>query len=147
MSEQEGTHPLLVLALFDDERDADEALSQLAIAGMSQDALKVIDKPDLEDAEPPIPYPAYRAGASLGHLRPDPEPLASPDIAEGAGEAPVRRLEELLRGMELDGAEARYYAGAVYEGGTLVIIRVSGEGEADQVRQMLAEAGATNFTG
>jgi hypothetical protein len=147
MAEHDDRQRLLVLGLFDNERAADAALSKLAIGGVRDEAIEVIRRPDLEATEPPIPLPAYQAGASLGHLRPEPETLPSPKIVEEAAEEPVRELEGLLAGLELDDEAARYYAGAVEEGGTLVAIHAKDEAGAEAIRRWLADAGAASFNG
>ncbi|MDT8305192.1 MAG: hypothetical protein RRC07_04600 [Anaerolineae bacterium] len=145
MTEPAGTQTLFVLGLFDSERAADAVLSHLAAQGMSQDAIKVINRPDLDTAEPAIPYPAFKAGASLGPLRPEPETLPGAELAEEALPNPQQELRQLLEQFDLDAEEATYYAGGVYEGGTLVVVRAPGDTEAAQLRQLLADAGATNF--
>lgn len=133
-----------VIALFDSERNADQALSTLASRELNQEAIKVVDKPDLADAEEAPPYPAYLAGASLGPMRPDPESASSTDIAPGAAQDEMEELEQVLRGLNISTAEARYYASGVYEGGTLIIVNASGE-TAKEVLEILRAAGASNY--
>lgn len=145
MTEPAGTQKLFVLGLFDDERAADAALSHLAARGTNQDAIKVVNKPDLDTAGPAIPYPAFKAGASLGPLRPEPESMPGAQPAEGTTPDPQRELQQLLEELELDAEEASYYAGGVFEGGTLVVVQAPSDTEAAQVRQLLADAGATHY--
>lgn len=144
MTEPTGAQGQHVFALFDDERAADHALSQMAAAGMSQGAIKVIDTPDLDRAEPDIPYPAFKAGASLGPLRPEPESMPGAELAGGVAGDPQRDLQRLLADLHLDEEEAHYYASGVYGGGTLVIVQVAGA-EVEAVREQLMAAGATTF--
>jgi hypothetical protein len=145
MTEPIGTQAQHVLGLFDDERAADAALSRMAVAGMNQGAIKVIDTRDLDTAEPAIPYPAFKAGASLGPLRPEPESLPGAELAEGVDDDAQRDLQRLLVALPLDDEGAHYYASGVYEGGTLVIVQVADATEAAAVRELLAAAGATSF--
>lgn len=145
MTEPAGTQPLFVLGLFADERAADATLSHLAAQGMNQEAIKVVNKPDLDTVDPAIPYPAFKAGASLGPLRPEPEAMPGAELVEGATPDPQRELQQLLEELELDTEEASYYASGVYEGGTLVVVQALSDTEASQIRQLLADAGAAHF--
>ena len=145
MTEPIGAQAQHILGLFDSERAADAALSQLAAGGMGEEAIKVIDKPDLDTAEPPIPYPAFKAGASLGPLRPEPESLPGAELAQGVDDDPQRDLQQLLEDLQLDAEEAQYYASGVYDGGTLVLVQVANMAVAAKVRELLTAAGAATF--
>lgn len=146
MTEQQDPHPRVILGLFAHERDADTALSKLAVAGLNQEAIKVINETEMEEATPDIPYPAFEAGASLGHMRPEPETTPGKDLAEDTVPDPRSDLQSLLEGLKLARDEAYYYANGVYEGGTLVMVQVENDGERAQVYEILETAGAANFT-
>lgn len=145
MTEPAGTETLYILGLFDNERAADDALSQLAVQEMTEGAIKVVDQADLDTAGPAIPYPAFKAGASLGPLRPKPETPPGAEPARGIGREPRRELQQVLQELNLGAEEAEYYAGGVYDGGTLIVVQAAGAAKAAEVRQLLRAAGAANF--
>ena len=130
-----------IIALFEQERDGDSALSRLHGFGVARDQIKVIDQP--ADAAHKKPTAMDTVGATLsGEPRLDYNPIVLEGMVAGAGEStPVINLEADLAALGVPADGVAYFLNAVRRGGTLIIITPSADA-AGGVYELMVEAGA-----
>jgi hypothetical protein len=134
-----------IIALFEQERAADNALSRLHSLGVVRDQIKVVDQP--ADAVIKEPTAIDTVGATLsGEPRLDYNPIVLEGMIAGAGEhTPVINLEADLSALGVPADGVAYFLNGVRRGGTLVIITPGADTAADVFASMV-EAGAAKVT-
>jgi hypothetical protein len=134
-----------IIALFEQERDADTALSRLHRLGVARDQIKVVDQP--AGAAVKQPTAIDTVGATLsGEPRLDYNPIVVEGMVAGAGQTtPVINLEADLSALGVPAEGVAYFLNGVRRGGTLVIITPGGE-EPAEVYELMTEAGAAKVT-
>jgi hypothetical protein len=133
-----------IIALFEQERDADTALSQLHGFGVARDQIKVVDQP--ADAVIKEPTAIDTVGATLsGEPRLDYNPIVLEGMVAGAGQTtPVINLEADLSALGVPAEGIVYFLNGVRRGGTLIIVTPGGD--AAGVYELMTAAGAAKVT-
>lgn len=134
-----------IIALFEHERDADTALSQLHSLGVAHDQIKVVDQP--ADAVSKDPTAIDTVGATLsGEPRLDYNPIAVEGMVAGTGQTtPVINLEADLSALGVPAEGVAYFLNGVRRGGTLIIV-TAGTETAGEVYALMTGAGAAKVT-
>jgi hypothetical protein len=139
----DSTRPTII-AIFDGERQLDNALSLLFGRGYRQDQLKIISPQDVTSAAPSA---IDTVGAALsGPPRLTYNPLVVQGMVAGAGEnEPVINLRADLMALGIGEADIPRFYHALREGAYVLVADV-GSDQAEEVQLTLSEAGAELVT-
>jgi hypothetical protein len=134
-----------IIALFEQERDADTVLSRLNSLGVAGDQIKVVAQP--ADATIKAPTAMDTVGATLsGEPRLDYNPIVLEGMVAGAGQTtPVVNLEADLSALGIPAEGVAYFLNGVRRGGTLIIVS-PGAKTAGQIYDLMTEVGAAKVT-
>jgi hypothetical protein len=158
-----------IIAVFDNRSDADRALSELRSAGISDDSISLIGKPDETTADhdhdhddgaskgsviasvagggvagailgvAALAIPGVGPLAAAGAIAASAVPTAA-GIGAAAG-ATTGAIARMLSDDDVDENDAKFYEGRIQAGGTYLSVNTAATGDAETVREILYRCG------